>query len=288
MSSSKNTPETQEQHWSGKGGQRWLENINDFEEIIQPIGQALLDCAKVHPGENFIDIGCGAGATTLSLGQQVGNTGLVLGIDISDDLIAECRKRVIQAQLNNVSFLAGDAARIALPKSFADSLFSRFGVMFFKDPKTAFLHLRDSLKPGGRVAFSCWSAVQHNIWMLSIREIIANYIELPSLEPRAPGPFAFAETDYITEILSCADFGSITVNPWIGKISIGRHGNTPQEAAQFLLKSLSIAQSLNEDLRSDKAAIQYELTQKLQEFSSPKGVYAPAQAWLVTATLNER
>ncbi|MFM9163324.1 MAG: hypothetical protein ACKOPH_09765, partial [Methylocystis sp.] len=153
---------------------------------------------------------------------------------------------------------------------------------------TAFLHLRDSHKPGGRVAFSCWSAVQHNIWMLSIRKIIASYIDLPRIEPRAPGPFSFAETDYISEILSCADFRSISVNPWVGKISIGRQGSTPQEAAQFLLRSLSIAQSLNEDLRSDKVAIQHELTQKLQEFSSPKGVYAPAQAWLVTATLNER
>jgi ubiquinone/menaquinone biosynthesis C-methylase UbiE len=288
MSSLKNTPETQEQHWSGKGGQRWLQNINDFEEMIQPIGQALLDCVKAQPGENFIDIGCGAGATTLSLGQQVGNAGLVLGIDISDELIAECRKRVIHAQLNNVSFLAGDAARIALPKSLADCLFSRFGVMFFKDPKTAFIHLRSSLKPGGRIAFSCWSAAQHNIWMLSIREVIANYIELPKLEPRAPGPFAFAEMDYINEILSFANFGNISVNPWIGKISIGRQENTPEEAAQFLLRSLSIAQSLNDELRSEKEAIQSELTQKLQEFTSPKGVYAPAQAWLVTATLNGR
>ena len=286
MSNSKPNPETQEQHWSGKGGQRWLENINDFEDMIQPIGKALFDCAQAKPGENFIDIGCGAGATTLSLAQQVGNIGLVIGVDISDELISECRKRVIGAQLNNVSFLTGDAAKLALPKSMSDCLFSRFGVMFFKDAKQAFLHLRSSLKPGGRIAFSCWSALDHNLWMLSVRETISHYIDLPKLEPRAPGPFAFAEKDYINEILRYANFKNISINPWSGKISIGHQENTPKQAAQFLLRSLSIAQLLNDDPRLNKEIIQNELMQKLQEFSNSSGVYAPAQAWLVSADLD--
>jgi ubiquinone/menaquinone biosynthesis C-methylase UbiE len=281
----KNTPETQEQHWSDKGGQKWLENIVDFEEMIQPIGRTLLDCAKAKMGENFIDIGCGAGLTTIELGQHVGNTGLVLGIDISQELINESRKRVIAANLNNVSFLAGDAAKIMVPKKFADCLFSRFGVMFFKNPKASFSHLRTSLKPEGRLVFSCWSSLKTNLWMLSVREALEKYVDLPPLEARAPGPFAYAEPDYIREILQAASLKDIEISPWSGKIHVGKSDNTPEDAARFLLKALSVAQALNDELKSKQDIIKSDLTQKLKQFETSTGLLAPAQAWIVTARI---
>lgn len=51
--------ELKPEDWSGEMGLKWLANLSLFEEMIAPIGTALLDSAGYQPGENVIDLGCG-------------------------------------------------------------------------------------------------------------------------------------------------------------------------------------------------------------------------------------
>ena len=61
---------------------------------------------------------------------------------------------------------------------------SRFGVMFFSDPATAFANIRRSLKLGGRLVFVCWRALNENPWME-----VPLQAALPFLQPvEAPDP----------------------------------------------------------------------------------------------------
>ena len=61
--------------WAGEMGLKWLANLSLFEEMIAPIGDALLARADYRPGENVIDLGCGGGATTLAIAQLVAPSG---------------------------------------------------------------------------------------------------------------------------------------------------------------------------------------------------------------------
>jgi len=87
--------ESQEQHWAGEGGDRWLAYHQFFEQMIDPIGQSLIEKAQLRENENCIDIGCGAGVTTIQLAQAVGKNGSVIGVDISQALIQACRARAV-------------------------------------------------------------------------------------------------------------------------------------------------------------------------------------------------
>jgi SAM-dependent methyltransferase len=265
--------------WASQSGERWLTNVARLEEMLEPIGQALIELAAFQEGEQILDVGCGAGATSISIAQQVGLAGVVTGLDISPVLVAEAAKRAQMLGLENLNFVLGDAAIAKLPLAQADCLVSRFGVMFFSDPHAAFTHLHSFLKPSGRIVFACWAPLVQNLWMLEVKNTIDVHYQLPTPLPRAPGPFAFDEPEYVQEILQSAGFKDVVVSSWQQNLCVGG----AESAAEFLLKALGIAQ-LPEDLpASVKNIIYTELKERLKTFETKDGVEMPAKAWLVSA-----
>ena len=273
----------QETLWAGKNGERWLANVDRFEGMIKPIGDALIEQAAFEQGEHIIDVGCGAGGTSIEIAQLVGAAGSVTGLDISPVLIAEARKRAEIAGLEQARFVLGDAAIAPLPTMQASGIFSRFGIMFFSNPHAAFSHMHGFLKSGGRLAIACWAPLLENLWMLEVRNILAAHFALPTITPRSPGPFAFAQPVYVKEILETSGFKDITISPWQKNLFIGGFGSTPETAADFLQNALSVAQ-LPEDLPdSVKMTINSEVIERLKVYQTNYGVQIPASVWLVTA-----
>ena len=274
---------SQEQYWSTEGGEIWLNNLNHFESMIEPIGQALMNLASKHPRSNIVDIGCGGGAMALELAELIGNDCSILGVDISKSLITECRARAEKLRLTNVEFICSDAASLALPDQWAELVLSRFGVMFFEEPIMAFMNIANTLVDGGHIAFSCWGPISENPWMNELLEILGAYTVLPKPEPGAPGPFAFSNPDYITTILTSAGFRNIEINPWSGDLLIGSPGMDTATTAQFLMRSSALVQNLKESIIDVQHEIFSKLEGQLGLFFKNGGVYMPAKAWIVSA-----
>src|SRR3546814_17162677 len=72
--------------WAGEAGARWLGQLDRFESMIEPIGEALLARAAYAAGDRVVDIACGGGWTTRRIDAAVGNTGLALSRHLSPDL----------------------------------------------------------------------------------------------------------------------------------------------------------------------------------------------------------
>lgn len=276
----KNQP-TSEELWAGQSGERWLANVDAFEEMIKPVGDALIKHAACRPGEQIIDVGCGGGAVSREFAKRVGATGLVTGLDISPALVAEASRRAKSAGLANARFVTGDAATIALPAPLVDLVVSRFGVMFFSKPNDAFTHIRGFLKPGGRLAMACWASPKENLWMLELRNVIGAHLELPPPEPRAPGPFAFSEQAYVQEILKTSGFKDVSILNWRENLVVGGAGNDAEAAASFLLRGMSIAQFADEVPQAVRDAIRLELVERFKQYETPQGVQMPASVWMV-------
>ncbi|MEO6603576.1 MAG: methyltransferase domain-containing protein, partial [Polyangiaceae bacterium] len=69
--------------WQDAAGRRWVENQERTDAHLDPFGRAALASLSPRRGERALDVGCGAGQSTLQLSALVGDTGSVVGVDIS-------------------------------------------------------------------------------------------------------------------------------------------------------------------------------------------------------------
>jgi SAM-dependent methyltransferase len=218
--------------WAGPEGDHWASNADGYTKRLARFGDLLIEAAAFATGERVLDVGCGNGDVSLVAGRAVGPGGAVLGVDLSPAMLEVAATRAAEAGLDQVAFEAADATTFAPARSGFDVAVSRFGVMFFDDPVAAFTNIRSLLAPGGRLVFICWQNLFVNDWMFVPAAAVAEVLPLPiPTDPHAPGPFAFADTDHVTSVLTDAGFDapafeSVTAKVWIG--------DTAERSAAFL------------------------------------------------------
>lgn len=270
--------------WAGEMGVRWLANLNGFEGTIAPVGEALLAHAGFAPGETVLDIGFGGGATSVAIARAVAPSGRVLGIDISPDLVAHTIGRAAAEGITNARFLCADAAGVRIPDAPYDRLCSRFGSMFFTDPVAAFANLRRGIRPGGRIDLAVWAAPQDNPWMSDGVALTRRHIDLPPAVPRAPGPFAFAEPDYLRQILAAAGFSGIEFLENRGLLPVGGRNSTPATALEFARNSFASWRVVREHAQAVQQAMAADFIELYTGHHRPgQGVMMGYTAWLVSA-----
>jgi SAM-dependent methyltransferase len=219
----------QRDYWNRVAGPRWVGLEGFVERRVQPVNDLLLAAAAPMAGETVLEIGCGTGAATVPLARAVGPQGAVLGADISAPMLTAARRRIAESGLGNVSFIETDAQTHAFEPGHFDLVASRFGVMFFADPRAAFANLLRATRPGGRLGFACWAGLADNPHWLVPYEIALRHLGPPSpTPPRAPGPMAFAEPDYVRGFLGAAGFAEIDIR----RETIALAGATAAEEAE--------------------------------------------------------
>lgn len=268
------------QYWNEEAGPRWVKGNAMLDTMLEPLGEQAVARADPAPGASVLDVGCGAGATTLSLARRLGPDGVVTGLDISAPLLALARERAAEANLKNTRFELGDAQTQALDTPF-DLVFSRFGVMFFADPDAAFANLRRSLRGDGRLLFVCWQEVRRNAWMLEPMLAVAPHVALPEPAPEgAPGPFSLADPERVRGILERAGFKGVALESTELPLQLGG-ARTVDQAVQFLIELSPIGAVLRDT--EDPAPAIDALREMLASRMGSAGIELDAAAWLVTA-----
>lgn len=201
-------------YWNEVAGPRWVGLGGAQEARNVEVAAQLLEAAAAAPGERVLDVGCGTGATLLPFAAAVGPQGHATGVDIAEPMLARARQRVAEQGLTNITLLQADAQVHGFAPASFDLLTSRFGVMFFADPRAAFRNLFGALRPGGRLAMAVWASVAENIHRMIPFEIAVRRLGPPAPQPEhAPDAHAFSDRDYFRGILAAAGFADIAIEP---------------------------------------------------------------------------
>jgi SAM-dependent methyltransferase len=261
-------------YWNEAAGPNWADLQGPLDRQLAPLGRRAMDALAPKPGERILDIGCGAGETSLELAQAVGAGGHVTGVDISRPLLEVARGRSPQ-----ISFVEADAQTHPFEAGAFDGAFSRFGVMFFADPPSAFANIRRALKPGGRLAFVCWRTPAENpIMVLPVLAAAPHLPPVPPPEPGAPGPFAFADPERVRDILTTAGFTDIAVTPHDEKVG----GGNLDTVLGLVMKIGPLGAQLREHPEKADAAVD-AVRAALAAHEGPDGVKLDSATWIVTA-----
>jgi SAM-dependent methyltransferase len=276
--------EAQIEYWNEDAGPKWVQLEEQLDAQIGPIGEAMLERAAPRPGERVIDVGCGCGATTLSIAERISPGGHVTGVDISQPMLARCRERAQEAGLTNLEFVRGDAQVHSFPAGEANLVTSRFGVMFFEDPVAAFTNLRSALAPDGRLAFACWQPLAANPWMsVPLMAAAPLLSELPPPpDPNAPGPFAFGDPERVRGILGDAGFGPVEVQSHTASLLVGGSASF-DDSVDFILRMGPTARLLADASEELRGKIRDAVATALDPFRSEAGISMEGAAWLVSA-----
>jgi len=268
--------EAQREFWNGAAGDVWVEAQIQMDAMLKPISDLGIAKAAAKSGERVVDIGCGCGDTTLALAESGAS---VWGVDISENMLVHAKTR--RGDRTNVAFSVADAAVQDYTPDH-DLVFSRFGVMFFEDPKAAFANIRTGLKSDGRLVFLCWQSPKENLWM-SVAGRAARPFLPPAeqTDPRAPGPFAFADKDWIEEILTSAGYANIAIESVTPDLKVG---DTVEEAMYFQGRIGPMARALAELDEDKRTQAMQAVREALGEYQTDQGVWIRSAGWLVSAT----
>jgi SAM-dependent methyltransferase len=190
------------QLWNEANAVRWLRLREAMTRPLLPFGAAALQELSPAAGETALDVGCGCGETTTALARI---TGSALGVDVSEPFLKVARSEAAAG----ARFLQVDAQTHRFDERF-DLCFSRFGVMFFEDPATAFRNLHAALRPGARLAIATWGPWQENEWVTVPLPILRRQIQVPDPKP-GPGPFGLSDAGALSSMLEGAGFAQVRV-----------------------------------------------------------------------------
>ena len=269
--------------WAGKMGQEWARRVDALDRQLAPAGAAALAALAPRTGERILDLGCGAGATTVELCRAVGPDGAVTGVDISPDQVAVARGR---AGNERAEFVVGDAETWPFDAGAYDALFSRFGCMFFGDPSAAYANLHRALKPGARVVLAVWRDLAMNPWAALPAALGAEVLgPLDPPAPGTPGPFAWVDPGIFRPILEGAGFTGLEWEevPIMLQIGEAELDDPVERAVAMLLRIGPLARRLKGLAPEVRASVAERLAPVLDPYVSDGWVRMPGMIWVIRA-----
>jgi ubiquinone/menaquinone biosynthesis C-methylase UbiE len=120
--------------------------------VLAPHSAHLLRLAGITPGMRVLDVGCGAGDTSMLLADLVGPGGAVTGVDVNPAILELARARTAEAGLTNVSYVEADLAGLQLDEP-VDALVGRLILIHLPEPAAAVRALARLVRSGGLVSF---------------------------------------------------------------------------------------------------------------------------------------
>src|SRR6056297_3499732 len=105
----------------------------------------------IHAGEMVVDLGCGAGVDVCVAALLVGETGKVVGLDVTPEMVDKARRNVALLGLTNAKIELGDFTNLPQPNSSVDVVISNGAINLAPSQPCVFREIARVLKPNGRL-----------------------------------------------------------------------------------------------------------------------------------------
>jgi arsenite methyltransferase len=142
-------------------GRAWAEDLDYPPDLLARVPETSCESfagvanpfslGRLQPGQDVLDVGCGAGMDTLIAAQMVGSSGSVTGIDMTPDMVAKARRSAAAMGVANVEIVEGSAEQLPFADATFDVVISNGVIDLIPDKDAVFAEITRVLRPGGRI-----------------------------------------------------------------------------------------------------------------------------------------
>ncbi len=137
-------------------------NIGYTDEELKIVGKANLGLGcgnplafgKIKEGDTVLDLGCGAGIDAILAAKKVGESGKVIGVDMTEEMVKKAKENAENQGIKNTEFLVGEIENLPISDNSVDTIITNCVINLTPDKSKTFSEAYRVLKPGGKIYLS--------------------------------------------------------------------------------------------------------------------------------------
>lgn len=134
--------------------------------------KAILELA-LNPGDTVVEMGCGTGINFPYLRDAVGDSGNIIGVDLTDAMLQQAKQRVKSKAWKNISLVQSDAALYKFPSPL-NGVFSSFALTLVPEYESVIANAYNALPKGGRMVLLDLKKPEHlPLWITKLAVAIS-------------------------------------------------------------------------------------------------------------------
>jgi SAM-dependent methyltransferase len=258
------------------------QSLDFYDRELRAHHEHLRAAYGIGPGDEVLDIGCGTGLTTREAARAAAPGGVV-GVDVSERMLARARELSAAEGLGNVRYELGDAQVHRFDRAGFDVAISRFGTMFFSDPAAAFANISAALRPGARLVMLVWQRHEHNEWARAIDAALGDAAQPPQ---KGADPFSLGDPEATAGMLEGAGFDAVSFEDVDEPVLYGHD----LDAALAFVRGFQSTSTALASLSDGEATRTVERLREMlaAHYSDEGGVVLGSRSWLVAARRRRR
>ena len=272
------------QMW-GSVAASWGEHGDHVEQRAEAVTQLMIDAVAPVPGDEILELACGAGGLGLAIADHVAPGGRIVLSDAAPEMVAiastrAARRDEVGGAGTRVSAQVLDLEQIDMPDDSFDVVVCREGLMFALDPVRAASEIARVLRPGGRAAIAVWGPRDRNPWLGVLANAVQEQTGTSVPPPGTPGPFSLGADGALEKTLIAAGLEQIVVQP----VDVPTHDASFEDYWQL---RIDLAGPLKQRLAAlppqDLIAIREKVREGLSRYQTADGLRVPGLAYVGSA-----
>lgn len=269
---------SQTERWQLGGNAPEIYEHQMVPAIFASWAPVLLDQAALREGERALDVACGTGVVARLAAAQVGQRGVVVGLDLNPGMLARARASTPAAGAA-VQWHEGDAAAMPFDAETFDAVLCQAGFQYFTDRQQAAREMRRVLKPGGRLVVLVWRALAHSPGFAALEAALERHVG-PAAAAVMRAPFVFGDaTNELRGLLQQAGFGRVRVG---ADVRMARFAS-PEALVRHQVAGSPLASHFAQADDAVRDAVVREVTAALQPYMNDDGLAFPIEGHIALA-----
>ncbi|MGH7331544.1 MAG: class I SAM-dependent methyltransferase [Candidatus Rokuibacteriota bacterium] len=163
--------------------------LREVDSRFAPVVANVIRRGELKPGHRVLDLGTGTGSVAIGAAGHVGPAGKITGVDISLDMLALARRRVVESGYTTIDLRQGRAEQLPAGDGSFDVLLASLSLMYVIDRAGAAREMRRVLRPGGRFVAAVWAAAERCDIVL-FQQTAGRFAPAPPVPGVGPGALA--------------------------------------------------------------------------------------------------